>query len=124
MYKRISFYFNQAVLLFLAFPLCGMQRILNESLPSTACPRDMNLQNIPKAFAAQLSANDRIIGFTGGPGVGKSTVLGVLKSVGVQTIPESFTTLFQEAKDKNQLEIFFLDFQKRRHDLIARQNLL
>ncbi len=43
---------------------------------------------------------------TGGPGIGKTTVINLLKEEGYQTVPESWTLLFNQAKESNTLDAF------------------
>lgn len=68
-----------------------------------------------------VHASDRIIGLTGGPGVGKSSVIEVLQKQGVQVIPETFTTLFNQAAAENKLDAFFADPVKLRYNLMNHQ---
>jgi predicted ATPase len=68
-----------------------------------------------------VTAKDRIIGLTGGPGVGKSSVIEILQKQGVQVVPETFTTLFNHAKAENTLDAFFADPVKLRYNLMNHQ---
>ena len=43
---------------------------------------------------------------TGGPGVGKTTVINALKETGYQTVPESYTALWNQTQP-NHLETYF-----------------
>lgn len=51
-------------------------------------------------------ANRRFV-LSGGPGIGKTTVLKELRNRGYQTIPETFTSLFEQAVAHNALDSFF-----------------
>ena len=53
---------------------------------------------------------------SGGGGVGKTTIINLLKSNGFQTLPEVFTYLFLEAKKQNKIQEFW--------DNISRDNSL
>lgn len=68
-----------------------------------------------------IIAQDRIIGITGGPGTGKSSILEVLKEKGFQVIPEAYTSLYTQAKNDNKLTEFFADPVKLRSNLIEKQ---
>lgn len=53
-----------------------------------------------------MSASRRFV-LSGGPGIGKTTVLKELRNRGYQTIPETFTSLFEQAVADNALDSFF-----------------
>lgn len=55
----------------------------------------------------QISCASRRFVLSGGPGIGKTTVLKELRSRGYQTIPETFTSLFEQAVAHNALDSFF-----------------
>lgn len=61
---------------------------------------------------------------TGGPGVGKSSVINELERQGYQVSPEAFTELYNEAKTQGKLDILFADPIKFRYDLMAKQQYL
>lgn len=63
------------------------------------------------SFATHLDASRRFV-LSGGPCIGKSTVLKELSKRGYQTIPEVFTLLFEQAVQHNALESFFADPDK------------
>lgn len=46
---------------------------------------------------------------TGGPGVGKTTLIEELKDLGYQTIPEVYAVLYEQAATENRLATFFID---------------
>lgn len=72
-------------------------------------------------YHADTLSQDRLIGFTGGPGVGKSSVISILQGKGYQVIPETFTTLFNQAKARNAIDSFFADPVRLRYDLMNHQ---
>lgn len=61
---------------------------------------------------------------TGGPGVGKSTIIAELSKRGYQTTPETFTLLHEQAEKKNTLDTFFDDPAQLRSDLMSEQRRL
>lgn len=70
---------------------------------------------------SNCQARDRIIGLTGGPGTGKSSVIEILQKRGEQVIPETFTTLFNQAQKDNKVGAFFADPLQLRYDLMKHQ---
>ena len=72
-------------------------------------------------FFISLEGRDRIIGFTGGPGVGKSSVIQELQKRGFQVIPETFTTLYHKAKQEGVLQELFSDPSRLRLALMNAQ---
>lgn len=67
-----------------------------------------------------VQANQRYV-LTGGPGVGKSTLIVELQKHGYQTIPETYALLFEQAVKSNSLEAFFADPVKLYDNLLAEQ---
>src|SRR5690242_19033507 len=61
---------------------------------------------------------------TGGPGVGKTSILGCLRRAGFEVKSEVFTELFESAQLKTGLASLFQDPQKLLHDLVVRQREL
>lgn len=64
------------------------------------------LCNVP-----EVQASRRFV-LSGGPCIGKSTVLRELGKRGYQTVPEVFTLLFEQAAHNNALDTFFEDPDK------------
>lgn len=62
-----------------------------------------------------------IIALTGGPGVGKSSVIEELAKRGYSVVPEVFTLLYEEAKAKNTLSTVFSNRTTLREILLDRQ---
>lgn len=58
---------------------------------------------------------------TGGPGVGKTTVIQELARCGYQVVPEAFHRLHTEAEKRGTLSTFFHDQLQLRRDLIYLQ---
>lgn len=46
---------------------------------------------------------------TGGPGVGKTTLINVLAKKGYQTVPEAYAVLYKQAQNAHMLDTFFND---------------
>jgi len=61
---------------------------------------------------------------TGGPGVGKSSVIKELEKQGYQVSPEAFTELYDEVRTQGKLDTLFVDPIKFRYDLMAKQQHL
>ncbi|MGE0010138.1 MAG: AAA family ATPase [Candidatus Babeliales bacterium] len=80
--------------------------------------------------ATLVHAHQRMV-ISGGPGIGKTTVLKELRKRGYQTISETFTSLFEQAATQDaldvffngpkQLEMLFLTEQVRKESLLAPQ---
>lgn len=77
--------------------------------------------NLVLLYALPSGAQDRLIGLTGGPGVGKSSVIERLQSKGMQVIPETFTLLHAQSEAQNKLDTFFADPVDLRHQLMKKQ---
>jgi predicted ATPase len=91
--------------------LFGMQEISQN--------QSMALQNQMVPLFSQ--PQDRLIGFTGGPGVGKSSVIALLKSKGMQVVPETFTLLYEQAKAHDAIADFFAEPLALRYKLMQQQ---
>lgn len=59
--------------------------------------------------------------FTGGPGVGKTTVLNELSKKGYQTIRETYTSLFERAALQDEIDLFLQDLDILPSLLLAEQ---
>lgn len=58
---------------------------------------------------------------SGGPCVGKSTIISQLKKLGYCTMPEAFTLLYNQAKEQNSLDKLFNDPILFRYKLMEKQ---
>ena len=56
--------------------------------------------------AIETACADRYV-LTGGPGVGKSTIIGELAHRGYHTLPEVYAVLYDQAAKNNALDVFF-----------------
>jgi len=58
---------------------------------------------------------------SGGPGVGKTTTIQELQKINYATIPEAFSVLYQEAQEKENLDIFCTDRTQLHHQVFEKQ---
>lgn len=58
---------------------------------------------------------------SGGPCVGKTTLINYLKTMGFQTVPEAYGCIFEESREQGTLSTFFADPLELRQRLIAKQ---
>ena len=70
-----------------------------------ACTQIQSMQEQPRNNAV---TQYRFV-LTGGSGVGKSTVIKLLNDAGYQTVPEAWSSLFDEAKKQNKLDEFLTE---------------
>lgn len=66
------------------------------------------LMSIMFSPCTSLTAGKRFV-LTGGPGVGKTSLIEELKARGYQTIPETYAVLYSQAIAQNTLVTFFAD---------------
>jgi len=59
--------------------------------------------------------------FSGGPGVGKTTILNALKNLGYEVRTEVFTAIFSQANKENAFEDLFKNKKKLISELILLQ---
>lgn len=80
-----------------------------------------NLEVEKTTKAEILNPKNRIFGFSGGPGIGKTTTTERLKNIGIQVRPEAFTTFYIQAEKEKRLDTFFKDMSKLYKDLMDYQ---
>ena len=68
----------------------------------------------------KINKQKRIV-LTGGPGVGKSSIIHFLKEIGFSVREEVFTKIFEIAKNKGNFNEEFLHSQELIHELISAQ---
>lgn len=92
------------------------------ALISSSCLISSNV--IHNTFYKQPSPTSHKYIISGGPCVGKTSLITYFASHGLQTVPEAYASLFEEARIQGALGNFFADPIKLREQLIAKQQKL
>lgn len=92
------------------------------ALISSSCLIPSNA--IHTTFSKQPSPISNKYIISGGPCVGKTSLITYFASRGLQTVPEAYASLFEEARVQGALGNFFADPIKLREQLIAKQQKL
>ncbi len=79
---------------------------------------------IRNTFSKQPSPTSNKYIISGGPCVGKTSLISYFAFHGLQTVPEAYASLFEEARVQGTLGSFFADPIKLREQLIAKQHML